>query len=68
MDGSHLLTPPCFPECLIREVKLGSFTALLHGGVQMSYSFYGPTGESSGLHPEHAAGHTGGGERLQTGV
>ncbi|XP_029695831.1 sperm-associated antigen 17 isoform X3 [Takifugu rubripes] len=36
-------------ECLIRrEVKLGSFTALLHSGVQMSYSFYGPTGQSPG--------------------
>ncbi|TNM93881.1 hypothetical protein fugu_002057 [Takifugu bimaculatus] len=36
-------------ECLIRrEVKLGSFTALLHSGVQLSYSFYGPTGQSPG--------------------
>lgn len=48
-----LLRPGCVSERLVRrEVKLGSFTARLHSGVQMSYSFYGPTGESSGQSSE----------------
>lgn len=41
-----------------RAVRQGSFTALLLSGAQMSYSFYGPSGEASGLQPEHARSRT----------
>lgn len=38
------------PEAVIRTpVKQGSFSAVLENKIQLSYSFYGPTGEHKGL-------------------